>query len=174
MTAGAEHRPVVAYIGLGANLNDPISQLLRARQELSQNPQLREVAFSSLYRSAPMGPQDQPDYVNAVIAVETRLAPESLLAVLHEVENAHGRTRIGEQWGPRTLDLDLLLYGNETVATPTLRVPHPGLGEREFVLVPLLEIAPSLTLPDGQPLSDLILTCSRRESPLIRIEETRA
>ena len=171
MTTGAESRPVVAYIGLGANLGDPVFQLLQARQALSRTPHLREVAFSSLYRSTPMGPQDQPDYVNAVMAVETRLAPGPLLEVLHEVENAHGRSRVGDHWGPRTLDLDLLLYGNETVATPTLRVPHPGLGEREFVLVPLLEIAPGLTLPDGQALSDLILTCPRRESPLIRIEE---
>jgi 2-amino-4-hydroxy-6-hydroxymethyldihydropteridine diphosphokinase len=172
MTAGAEYRPVVAYIGLGANLEDPVVQLRSARQELGRNPNLTEIAFSSLYRSAPLGPKDQPNYVNAVMAVETPLAPEPLLSVLHEVENAHGRTRIGDHWGPRTLDLDLLLYGNETIATPTLQVPHPGLGEREFVLVPLLEIAPTLTLPDGRALSDLIRTCPRRESPLVRIEGT--
>jgi 2-amino-4-hydroxy-6-hydroxymethyldihydropteridine diphosphokinase len=171
MTSGAEHRPVVAYIGLGGNLADPVTQLRNARRQLGEDPRLKEVAFSSLYRSAPMGPQEQPDYVNAVMAVETRLTPPALLAVLHEVENAHGRTRVGDRWGPRTLDLDLLLYGTEMVATPTLQVPHPGLGEREFVLVPLLEIAPNLTLPDGRALKDLVLTCPRRESPLIRIEE---
>jgi 2-amino-4-hydroxy-6-hydroxymethyldihydropteridine diphosphokinase len=82
--------------------------------------------------------------------------------------------RLGDRWGPRTLDVDLLLYGDATIASPTLRVPHPGLGEREFVLVPLLEIAPTLTLPDGPALQDLLLTCPRRESPLIRIEDSRA
>jgi len=165
-----ERRAVVAYIGFGANLGDPVSQLRAARRHLQQEPGVRELAFSRIFRSAPLGPEGQPDYVNAVMAIETGLAPEQLLETLQRVELAHGRVRTGDRWGPRTLDLDLLLYGDETINSPTLRVPHPGVTEREFVLIPLLEIAPELSLPDGRPLYDLLLACPRRETPLIPIE----
>jgi 2-amino-4-hydroxy-6-hydroxymethyldihydropteridine diphosphokinase len=120
------------------------------------------MACSSLYRSAPMGPANQPDYVNAVMAVETALAPLALLDALQALETAFGRVRHGERWGPRTLDLDILLYGSEILATDRLTVPHPGLAEREFVLYPLQEIAPDLNIPGLGPLADLVRRCPRR------------
>jgi 2-amino-4-hydroxy-6-hydroxymethyldihydropteridine diphosphokinase len=170
MEPRGERRTLVAYIGLGANLGDPVNQILAARRELQLQPGLCEVAFSGLYRSAPMGPENQPDYVNAVMAVSTRIGPHDLLALLQRVENVHGRVRTGEHWGPRTLDLDLLLYGDETIARPELTVPHPGIADREFVLIPLFEIAPELSVPGCGTLRELMRTCSRRESPLTRIE----
>lgn len=166
MTPEIAERTVVAYLGLGANLDDPIRQVRDARTELQRHPDLRELAFSSLYRSVPMGPSDQPDYVNAVMAVETALAPLPLLRVLQAVESGHGRVRSDERWGPRTLDLDLLLYGMESLSSPELVVPHPGIPEREFVLIPLFEIAPDLVIPGQGPLHDLIEACPRRESTL--------
>lgn len=120
------------------------------------------MACSSLYRSAPLGPANQPDYVNAVMAVETALAPLALLDALQALETAFGRVRHGERWGPRTLDLDILLYGSEILATDRLTVPHPGLAEREFVLYPLQEIAPDLNIPGLGPLADLVRRCPRR------------
>lgn len=146
---------VVAYIGLGSNLADPIGQIRAARFALSRLPETRERAFSGLYRNPPMGPAGQPDYVNAVMAVETRLDAESLLAELQRIETQQGRVRTGERWGARTLDLDLLLYGRQRIATPTLTVPHPGVAERAFVVYPLLEIAPDLDIPGLGPIQDL-------------------
>lgn len=171
MSPSAERRAAVAYIGLGANLGDPLAQLRAARSMLQQEPGVQELRCSSFYRSTPMGPPDQPDYVNAVMAIKTSLEPAALLATLHRVENAHGRVRTGDQWGPRRLDLDLLLYDDATLSTPTLQIPHPGIAEREFVLIPILEIAPELTLPDGRKLRDLLPKCPRLSAPLIRIEE---
>ncbi len=137
---------VVAWIGLGSNLEDPCRQVNSAFAELGQLPQSRLRACSGLYRSAPMGPQDQPDYINAVAALETDLSAELLLTALQSIEQAHRRVR-GEHWGPRTLDLDILLYGDEVIDTPQLTVPHPGIGERNFVLAPLAELAPALSIP---------------------------
>ena len=171
MTTDVERRKLVAYVGVGANLGDPIAQVHSARQALQHHPGLREIAFSRLYRSIPMGPADQPDYVNAVMAVETALAPLELLRILQEVEARHGRVRSRERWGPRVLDLDLLLYGEEVIETDTLRVPHPGIGDREFVLVPLAEIAPELVIPGKGALRDLIEACPRRESTLTVIDD---
>lgn len=153
---------VVVFIGLGANLGDPVKTIKSARSAVNRIAGVRELAFSSLYRSAPMGPADQPYYVNAVMAVETTLEPLALLRELQAIENAHGRVRKGERWGPRTLDLDLLLYGDETVASDVLTVPHPGLADREFVLYPLAEIAPDLDIPGRGPLADLIRNCPKR------------
>lgn len=153
---------VVAYLGLGGNLGDPLDCLRRARRAIGEIAGVREIAFSSLYRSAPMGPVDQPEFVNAVMAVATSLAPLDLLAQLHAVEVAFGRVRLGERWGPRTLDLDILLYGREILNDERLVVPHPGLAEREFVLYPLLEIAPDLKIPGRGPLVDLVRDCPRR------------
>ena len=107
-----------------------------------------------------MGPQDQPPYVNAVAALATTLAPEALLAALQGIEQAHQRRRDGVRWGPRTLDLDLLLYGSRAVDSATLQVPHPGLRLRGFVLYPLADIAPDLVLPDGTALAELLHHCS--------------
>ncbi len=157
---GGTAAPVRAYIGLGSNLNDPARQLQLAVAALAQLPGSRLVACSRLYRSVPLGPQDQPDYVNAVAALETSLDPEELLRLLQAIEREQGRIRGMVRWGPRTLDLDILLYGNAEIATSRLRVPHPGLRERNFVLYPLAELAPGLVLPDGTTLAALVAQCS--------------
>lgn len=159
---------ITAYIGLGSNLEDPIHQVKSAIAELGRLPESGFIAASSLYRSVPLGPQDQPDFINAVVALGTTLAPYSLLDELQALEEFHQRKR-ERHWGPRTLDLDLLLYGNEVIDTERLTVPHPGVSIRNFVLIPLFEIAPDLRLPDNQALSDLIQRCSK--DGLQRLEE---
>lgn len=146
---------VTAYIGLGSNLQDPIAQLQRARRTIAQTAGIAELAFSGLYRNPPMGPADQPDYVNAVMAVHTTLTPHALLGCLQAIEQQQGRVRSGERWGPRTLDLDILLYDQQQLQSPDLIIPHPGIAERAFVLLPLLEIAPDLTIPGKGALRDL-------------------
>lgn len=142
---------VRAYVGLGSNLNDPVAQVRAGLADLQALPATRLVAASSLYRSHPMGPQDQPDYINAVVCLDTALAPEPLLASLQRIERAHHRQR-QRHWGPRTLDLDLLLYGDQVSDDVSLCVPHPGITERNFVVVPLLEIEPDLVIPGHGPL----------------------
>ncbi len=142
-----EGAPSLCVIGLGGNLDAPADRVMRARQLLASHEGIREVAFSSLYKSRPMGPKDQPDYVNAVMAIETHLGPLDLLDSLQSIESLEGRVRLGERWGPRTLDLDLLLYGDQVIQHPRLVVPHPGLAVREFVLHPLAEILPDLEVP---------------------------
>jgi 2-amino-4-hydroxy-6-hydroxymethyldihydropteridine diphosphokinase len=141
-----------AFIGLGSNLDDPARQVRRALSALDELPETRRVAASSLYGSTPMGPADQPDFINAVAKLDTRLSAPSLLAALQKLEHRAGRVR-HRHWGERTLDLDILLFGDQRHATPALHIPHPGLTERAFVLVPLAEIAPSLQLPDGRSIS---------------------
>ncbi len=150
---------VRAYIGLGSNLNDPRMQIRSALTALDAIPGTCCLAHSSLYRSRPMGPAGQPDYLNAVAAVDTHLSAEELLHELHLIEEHHGRVR-EERWGPRTLDLDLLLYGNVQMADDDLTVPHPGLRERNFVLYPLHEIAPQLQIPGAGSLQALLESCS--------------
>ncbi|MGE6608407.1 2-amino-4-hydroxy-6-hydroxymethyldihydropteridine diphosphokinase [Halomonas sp. NPDC076908] len=135
----------LTYIGLGSNLASPLEQVRQALVELAMLPLSRLVATSSLYVSRPVGPQDQPDFINAVAALETRLSPLALLDQLQALEQQHRRQR-QRHWGPRTLDLDLLLYGNSQISTPRLNVPHPQMTARAFVLAPLAEIAPSLNL----------------------------
>jgi 2-amino-4-hydroxy-6-hydroxymethyldihydropteridine diphosphokinase len=151
----APDRWLPAYVGLGSNLDEPAAQVRRALAALEALPQTRLVTRSSLYRSPPMGPPDQPDYVNAVAALLTALPAAELLAALHSIEGAQGRRRDGPRWGPRTLDLDLLLYGELAVNSDTLVLPHPGLAERPFVLVPLLEVAPGLRIPRGPSVAQL-------------------
>lgn len=136
-----EARSVLAYVGLGSNLEQPLMQVNAALQELSELPASELIARSSLYRSQPVGPADQPDYINAVAALVTQLTAEGLLDALQAMEKRHGRLRDAERWGPRTLDLDLLLYGETVINSPRLQVPHPRMGERAFVLQPLAEIA---------------------------------
>lgn len=150
---------VTAYIGLGSNLENPVEQVKSALLELDMLPQTRLLQQSSLYQSAPMGPANQPDYINAVAALETRLAADELLSALQGLEMSHQRVR-KERWGPRTLDLDLLLYGDQSISSEHLVVPHPGLGERLFVLRPLFEIAPVLVLPNNQAVAELLDECS--------------
>ena len=146
------------YIGLGANLNQPVQQLQQAIKALQQLPDSELIAVSSLYGSKPMGPQDQPDYVNAVAALTTRLSADDLLTELQQIELEQGRQRKDERWGPRTLDLDILLFGNDLIQTERLIVPHYGMKVREFVLYPLAELNLNLVLPDGTKLSELLTT----------------
>ena len=133
----------IAYVGVGSNLDDPRAQVLNAFSELEKLPHTRVVKKSSLYRTAPIGHADQPDFINAVAQLETGLPAERLLSELQEVEQRHGRKRSFAN-APRTLDLDVLLFGDARIQTPELTVPHPRMHERAFVLKPLLEIAPEL------------------------------
>jgi 2-amino-4-hydroxy-6-hydroxymethyldihydropteridine diphosphokinase len=149
---------VHAYVGLGSNLENPIQQVSDALIELNEIPQTRLLKQSQLYRSDPVGPPGQPDYINAVALLETALEPLDLLDALQSIENAHQRRRI-QHWGPRTLDLDLLLYADQQIDLERLQVPHPHMTEREFVLYPLAEIAPEIELPNGIPLQQLLTKC---------------
>jgi len=148
----------IVYLGLGANLNAPRTQIRNAITALQGLPEIELVCVSHDYASKPMGPQDQPDYVNAVACIKTALQPEQLLDLTQAVERDHGRVRKEERWGPRTLDIDILLFGDQVIDTSRLTVPHYGLVEREFVVYPLLEIAPSLVLPNNQSLADITKT----------------
>ncbi len=154
---------ITAYIGLGSNLANPAEQIKSARTAIIQIAGVQELAFSSLYHSSPMGPQDQPDYVNAVMCVATDLPPIDLLRCLQRIENDHGRVKKAERWGARTLDLDVLIYGNQLIGLPDLIVPHPGLAERAFVLYPLFEIAPQLVVPGKGNIADLLAQCPMNE-----------
>ncbi len=154
--------PVQAFVGLGSNLDDPAGQVRRAFDALAHLPRTRCLRRSALYRSLPLGRQDQPHYVNAVAELATRLDPHCLLASLLDIERRHGRVRSGERWGPRVLDLDLLLYGDRVMAGPDLILPHPGLSQREFVLYPLYEIAPRLEIPGLGPVAALRARCPER------------
>lgn len=140
--------PVIAHIGLGANLGDAAATVQQALQALDRASGLRLQAASRLYRTPAWGKEDQPDFINAVARVETRLDPRGLLDALLVIEADFGRhRREGERWGPRTLDLDLLLYGDAVIDEPGLRVPHPHLHARAFALVPLLDIDPEARIP---------------------------
>ena len=149
---------VIATVGLGANLNDPAAQVEYALAELDRLPGTRLIARSSLYASAPVGYVDQPDFINAVAQVETTLAPRALLAALLDIEHRHGRERSFRN-APRTLDLDLLLYGNAHFHEDGLTLPHPRMCERGFVLFPLLEIAPDIMIPGRGHATDWLARC---------------
>lgn len=146
------------YLGLGSNLESPAEQLRAARAAIANVSGISEISFSSLYRSPPMGGKQQPDYVNAVMAIETKLSPLELLTVTQRIENEHGRVR-SERWGARTLDIDILLFGDEVLNSLDLIVPHYGMAERAFVLYPLFEIAPDLEIPTHGKLADLVSRC---------------
>ena len=137
-----------AYIGIGSNLDDPAGQVRAALRALGELANSLFVVASPLYSNPPMGPQEQPDYVNAVAALLTRQGPEELLLSLQELERNLGRVRsAGDRWGPRVIDLDLLIYGVKKCSVPGLDLPHPGIAERNFVLFPLCDIAPRLSVP---------------------------
>ncbi|MEI6898071.1 MAG: 2-amino-4-hydroxy-6-hydroxymethyldihydropteridine diphosphokinase [Psychromonas sp.] len=153
---------MISYIGIGSNQKKPITQALQAIQALKTLPNSKLIKCSSLYCSAPMGPQDQPDYINAVAKLNTQLSPLELLDALQAIEQNQGRVRKDNRWGPRTLDLDIILYGEQQINNPRLTIPHYGMHEREFVLYPLLEIAPNLTLPNGTLLSQLTTLCDKK------------
>ena len=146
------------YVGLGSNLENPRQQVSTALVELSQMSGCALLASSSLYRSDPVGPAGQPDYINAVALLETRLAPEALLDQLQTIEQQHQRVR-RIHWGPRTLDLDIILYNNLLLKSARLTIPHPFATERNFVLWPLAELSPELILPNGRSISDLLVAC---------------
>jgi 2-amino-4-hydroxy-6-hydroxymethyldihydropteridine diphosphokinase len=150
---------LVAYIGIGSNLDDPVSQVKEAIEELEAIPDSVLSARSSLYSSKPMGPADQPDYVNAVVALDTLLSSEDLMQTLVKIEDRQGRDRGGDKWGPRIIDLDLLMYGKKKINTDQLTVPHPGMHERDFVIIPLHEIAGNVNIPGHGYLTTLINQC---------------
>lgn len=139
----------LVYIALGSNLASPLEQVNAAVKALGEIPDTRLVAVSSFYRTPPLGPQDQPDYLNAAVALETTLAAGVLLSHTQRIELQQGRVRKAERWGPRTLDLDIMLFGQAIIHTDNLTVPHYDMYNRGFMLWPLYEIAPSLTFPDG-------------------------
>ncbi len=141
VAAITERTPVIAYLGLGANLGDPEAQLQEALERLSNSEEVEVSRVSTFFRNPPLGPENQPWYVNAVARVRTRLGPEELLRLLQQIETTMGRVR-NERWGPRVIDLDLLLYNGEMIFSPNLVVPHPEMHRRAFVLAPLAEIAP--------------------------------
>jgi len=146
---------VACFIGLGSNLHQPRQHIARAISELRSLTSSKMLNVSSLYESKPVGPENQPDYINAVVELETSLPALALLAHMQIIESQHKRLRL-QHWGPRTLDLDLLLYGEEQIDLEPLTVPHPEMHNRSFVLVPLFEIAPKLTIPECGSLEDLL------------------
>lgn len=152
---------IEVFVAIGSNLGNPVAQARQAVAALDRLPESALQQVSQLYGSRPMGPADQPDYVNAVVRLHTRLSPLALLDQLQKIEREQGRVRKDERWGPRTLDLDLLLYGEQVIQHERLIVPHYGMKEREFVLLPLAEIAPALVLPCGTPLTELVARCPR-------------
>ncbi|WP_351118936.1 2-amino-4-hydroxy-6-hydroxymethyldihydropteridine diphosphokinase [Psychrobacter sp. SMN/5/1215-MNA-CIBAN-0208] len=147
---------VTCYVGLGSNLanelGSPVEHLQQALAVMREHKQIRDVRVSSFYASAPMGPQDQPDFVNAVAGFETTLMPFELLTFCQQLEEQAKRARI-RRWGERSLDVDILLYGEAQIAEPQLTIPHPGLPERNFVLIPLQELAPELVIA-GKSIDD--------------------
>jgi 2-amino-4-hydroxy-6-hydroxymethyldihydropteridine diphosphokinase len=169
-SSGIDHW-VPAYVGLGSNLENPSAQVAVALKELESLPDTRLVAVSALYSNPPMGPQEQPDYVNAVAGLLTRKSPEELLKLMQALEQQLGRVRShGDRWGPRIIDLDLLVYGLSQISAPGLNLPHPGISERNFVLFPLRDIAPKLIVP-GQGVVD-VLAQRMGTAGLQQIEQT--
>ena len=150
------------YIGLGSNLTgamgNPVEQLKQALETLATHSQITLVNLSSNYRTKAIGPGAQPDYINAAALIETQLDPLDLLDQLQFIEQQHDRER-GIRWGARTLDLDILMYGHLTINTPRLTIPHPRIADRAFVLAPLLDLNPDLSLPDGQSVAKLLANC---------------
>lgn len=160
-----EHR---AFVGLGSNLRSPERQILTAFDELAALADSRLVSRSSIYRTAPIGYADQPDFVNGVAEVMTLLTPDALLDALLEIERRHGRMREVPN-GPRTLDLDVLIYDDLDVHTASLHLPHPRVHERAFVLYPLVEIAPDIAIPGRGLARDWLASCA--DQPISRIAE---
>ncbi|MBW9430339.1 2-amino-4-hydroxy-6-hydroxymethyldihydropteridine diphosphokinase [Atlantibacter hermannii] len=144
------------YIAIGSNLASPLEQVNAALAALAEIPDSQIVAVSPFYRTPPLGPQDQPDYLNAAVALDTDLAPETLLDYTQRIELQQGRERKAHRWGPRTLDLDIMLFGDRQIATPRLTVPHYDMKNRAFMLLPLVHIAPDVCFPDGVKVADIL------------------
>lgn len=149
-----------AYVGVGSNLDDPVAHVRRAQRDLAQLPQTELISTSKLFRSHPMGPRDQPDYTNAVVCLHTQLSARQLLRELQRIERDHGRVRTPDRWGARTLDLDLLTYGNLICDDDELTLPHPGAHLRDFVLVPWCAIAPETIIPGKGTVCELATRCA--------------
>jgi 2-amino-4-hydroxy-6-hydroxymethyldihydropteridine diphosphokinase len=148
----------IAYIGLGSNLDAPLRQITTAIKAIDLLPDTTVLAKAPIYKSKPVGPQDQPDFYNTAIKVSTSSHPEMLLKLLQHIEITLGRVK-KRHWGERCIDLDILLFNNEQVNLPHLTIPHAEIRNRDFVLKPLLDICQDLTLPDGKPLRDLLQQC---------------
>lgn len=161
---------VRCYIAIGSNLDSPLEQVQQGVTALKQLPHSQLRCVSPWYQNKAVGPGEQPDYINGVVSLDTELSPTALLHALQHIENNQHRVR-AERWGPRTLDLDILLYGEQTVDNPQLSIPHPRMKERNFVIVPLFDIAPQLQLPDGTLLSTLI-SCLATEG-MYRVNDSR-
>ncbi len=157
------------YIGIGSNLESPENQVRRAIAALADLPGSVLVSQSGLYRSAPLGPSDQPDFVNAVAALLTHTKARDLLRQLQVIERKHGRMRGGERWGPRAIDLDLLAYAGQIINQDDLMVPHPGIADRNFVLLPWQEIAPNYRVPGHADVAALAANISVSEPHIERI-----
>ncbi len=162
---------IAAYLSLGSNLDDPMAHVKQGVREISLLPETQLLSVSSLYQSAPMGPQDQPYYINAVVLIHTQLNAEILLNELHQIEDNHDRQRGSIRWEARTLDLDILLYGDEIISSDRLIVPHEGLKARYFVLLPLYEITPNLLLPCGTTVESALGGC-QQQYDLVRLGES--
>jgi 2-amino-4-hydroxy-6-hydroxymethyldihydropteridine diphosphokinase len=156
-----------AFVGIGSNQDDPARQVQLAIAALGELPRSSLAACSSLYRSAPFGPVEQPDFINAVAQLQTELDVTALFRCLQSIEVQQGRRR-AERWGPRIIDLDLLVFGDDVVSSADLTVPHPGIAERNFVLLPLQEIAPDLNIPGLGKVADIAV--DRHEPPISRID----
>lgn len=144
------------YIAIGSNLASPLEQVNAALAALAEIPDSQIVAVSPFYRTPPLGPPDQPDYLNAAVALDTDLAPETLLDHTQRIELQQGRERKAHRWGPRTLDLDIMLFGDRQIATPRLTVPHYDMKNRAFMLLPLVHIAPDVCFPDGVKVANIL------------------
>lgn len=144
------------YIAIGSNLASPLEQVNAALAALAEIPDSQIVAVSPFYRTPPLGPPDQPDYLNAAVALDTDLAPETLLDYTQRIELQQGRERKAHRWGPRTLDLDIMLFGDRQIATPRLTVPHYDMKNRAFMLLPLVHIAPDVCFPDGVKVANIL------------------
>lgn len=158
------------FIALGSNLHQPVQQVLSAINRLKVEKDLSVTAISSLYETPPMGPQDQPNYINAVVKASTTLQPLALLTLLQSIENHHGRNRDTGRWGARTLDLDILLYGQHCSTDPVLTLPHPGIAVRGFVLHPLFEIEPPLVIPLLGSVEQLLVTLNEPCPAIVKPE----
>ena len=161
---------VQVYIALGSNLNTPTEQLNSALEAISALPNTELKSVSGFYQSKPLGPQDQPDYVNAVAMIETTRPPLALLDELQRIENEQGRVRL-RRWGERTLDLDILLYGDQIIQNERLTVPHYDMKNREFVIVPLYDIAQDLVLPEGEKVANLVKAFENHQMHKIKNSE---
>ena len=169
MTVERDHwRP--AYIGIGSNLDQPESQVRRAFAALQELPASGFARLSRLYRSAPMGPADQPDFVNAAATILTMLDARGLFQALQNIEDGQGKRRDTPRWGPRVIDLDLLVMGSLMVNKPDLQVPHPGIAERNFVLLPLADIAPHLHVPGRGSVQKLLAALGDRDPRIERLD----